>query len=123
MASQFRPEPPQDQPGSAVPLGGTRAQAIKRLQIGVGGLVGMVLLVGLASSVLERAKENDAAAVPEAVATVAGADEGISPGNDPLADAGVVPVLPTQQTQQDPVPVPTPSESVDLDKAEDGATD
>lgn len=33
----------------AVPLGGTRQQAMQRLQIGVTGVMLMVLLVGLAS--------------------------------------------------------------------------
>lgn len=86
---------------AAAPLGGTRAQAIQRLQIGAAGLSAMVLMIGLADVVLDRAKQTQDAAVPEAAATVA-ADPVTVPQNDPLAEAGVVPDLPAE-----PTPTPT----------------
>lgn len=83
----------------AVPLGGTRAQAMQRLQVGVAGLIAMLLLIGLASIITQRAEETGRAAVPEAVATVAAPP---APTSDPLADAGVVPDMPAG-----PTPAPT----------------
>lgn len=85
-----------------VPLGGTRAQAMQRLQVGVGGVVLMILLVGLASLIQDRTREVDAAAVPAAAPTT---EPSAAPKqNDPLVDAGLVPDLPTQ-------PSPSPSQS------------
>ena len=75
-----------------VPLGGTRAERMQRVQIGLFGLLTMVLLVALADIVITRARQTEAAAVPEAAATVV-ASETAAP-SDPLADAGVVPELP-----------------------------
>ena len=80
---------PQDQETVYVPLAGTRSQSIQRLQIGLAGLGTMLLLVALANVIMERAKQTDAAAVPEAAATVAASP--VAAGNDPLADAGVAP--------------------------------
>lgn len=81
--------------GDAVlaPLGGTRAHAVQRLQIGVFGLMAMLLLVGLANIIMDRAQVSQAAAVPEAASTVAPGNIA-APKKDPLADAGVVPDLP-----------------------------
>ena len=78
------------------PLAGTRAQAVQRLQVGLSLLLGVVLIVGLANVILERAKQSEEAVVPEAAATVAPTAQ--STANDPLADAGVVPDLP-QETE------------------------
>lgn len=89
----------------AVPLGGTRLQALQRLQVGVSLLIGIVLIVGLANVIEERAKQADDSAVPEAAATVEPSAEA-SAGVDPLADAGVVPDLPSDDT---PVPSDGPS--------------
>lgn len=88
-----------------VPLGGTRAQAMQRLQIGVGGVVLMILLVGLASLIQDRTREVDAAAVPAAAPTT---EPSAAPKqNDPLVEAGIVPDLPAQPTPtQSPAPVP-----------------
>ncbi|MBX7493719.1 hypothetical protein K3163_10910 [Qipengyuania sp. 1NDW9] len=88
-----------------VPLGGTRAQAMQRLQVGVGGVVLMILLVGLASLIQDRTREVDAAAVPAAAPTT---EPSAAPTqNDPLVEAGVVPDLPAQPTPtQSPAVVP-----------------
>jgi hypothetical protein len=83
-----------------MPLGGTRAEAMKRLQIGLLGLAAMLLMVALANIVMERAKQTDAAVVPEAVDAAASDDA--TTLKDPLVDAGVVPELPSQGGQPAP---------------------
>lgn len=62
-----------------------RAQAVHRLQVGLLGLAAMLLLVGLASIIMERARMAEAAMPP------AGAQASPSPKSDPLADIGVIP--------------------------------
>ena len=90
------------------PLGGTRGEAIQRLQVGLSLLGGVILLVGLANVIEDRAKESDAARVPEAAATVT-AEPSQAAKSDPLADAGVVPDLPatpkpsSEPTLQQPI--------------------
>lgn len=64
-----------------------RAQALHRLQIGLFGLVAMLLLVGLANIIMDRARMVESA-MP-APAGVASADP--APKSDPLADIGVIP--------------------------------
>jgi len=95
----LRPRGPVDEPA---PLAGTRAERIQRLQIGLFGILAMVLLVGLADVVITRAEQTQANAVPEAAPTVMPSES--SAPRDPLADAGVVPELPPEQT---PTPTPT----------------
>jgi hypothetical protein len=79
-----------------------RAQVVHRLQIGLLGLAGMLLLVGLANIIMDRARVNDgvaaeaAAAASATTATVAPTTAPESPGSDPLADMGVVPDLPAE---------------------------
>ena len=83
----------------AAPLGGTRAEAVQRLQFGVGGLVAMILLVGIANIVVDRARETEATTVPQAAATV----EAEASQSDPLVDAGIVPDLPAE-AEAEPIP-------------------
>lgn len=61
-----------------------RAQAVHRLQIGLFGLAAMLLIVGLANIIMDRARLGEAAVSREATAAA-------SPVSDPLADIGVVP--------------------------------
>ena len=63
-----------------------RAQSVHRLQIGLFGLAAMLLIVGLANIIMDRARLGDATTVasPDASAAATAA-------NDPLADIGVVP--------------------------------
>lgn len=66
-----------------------RAQAVHRLQIGLLGLAAMLLLVGLANIIMDRARMADSTmstSVAAGVPTTAA-----SPKSDPLADIGVVP--------------------------------
>jgi hypothetical protein len=92
MASQPKPDTTTEVP---VPMGGTRAEAIQRLQVGLSLLGGVVLLVGLANAIEDRAKLTEAASVPEAAATVTPTPSPPAQ-SDPLADAGVVPDLPAE---------------------------
>ena len=76
-----------------------RAQAVHRLQFGLFGLAGMLLLVGLANIIMDRALISDDATAASAAAAVSAAKvspegAGASPANDPLADIGVVPDMP-----------------------------
>lgn len=65
-----------------------RAQAVHRMQVGLFGLAGMLLMVSLANVIMDRAQQADEGAV--SVAASASAE----PANDPLVDMGVAPELP-----------------------------
>ncbi|MFN2098586.1 hypothetical protein [Altererythrobacter sp. MF3-039] len=80
----------------SVPLAGSPDDAMQRLRIGLGGLLGIVILLGLASLIFERANQIEAAAVPEAASTVEPSEP--APKSDPLADSGIVPDLPSEPT-------------------------
>jgi hypothetical protein len=92
MASDPAKLDPADPPAAsrAAPLGGTRSQAMQRLQVGVFGLAAMILLVGLASIInTSRAKDEAAASASDP-----GVADPVAAVADPLADAGVVPDMP-----------------------------
>ncbi|WP_228726829.1 hypothetical protein [Novosphingobium aureum] len=77
-----------------------RAQAIHRLQVGLFGLFAMLLIVGLANVIMDRARlVDDEDPIRDVVAADAPEKKQVS---DPLADIGVVPAA-------DPSPSPTPS--------------
>ena len=78
----------------AAPFAGTRAQKVQRLQVGIFGLVCMILVVALADIVVSRADQTEASVVSKA----GPADPPAEPAapRDPLADAGVVPELPVE---------------------------
>ena len=88
-------------PPDGAPLGGTRAEAAQRLQVGLFGLGSMVVLIGLASAIGSQADRTQESAVPEAAPTTEPTE--VVPQRDPLADAGIVPDIPAE-------PSPTPSE-------------
>lgn len=62
-----------------------RAQAVHRLQIGLFGLAIMLLLIGLANIIMDRARQADAGSPAAAASQAAKAN------SDPLAVIGVVP--------------------------------
>ncbi len=97
-----------------VPLGGTRDEAMQRLQVGLSGLAAMVLLVGLASVIQGRAQSIDDSAVPEAAPTTEPVET--PQQTDPLADAGVVPDIPAE-------PEPTPTQEPALIPEQGAGTD
>ncbi|WP_296680111.1 hypothetical protein [Novosphingobium sp.] len=79
-----------------------RAHAVQRLQAGLFGLSAIVLIVGLANIIKDRARLNE-----DAVRPVASASAVASPGaNDPLADIGVVPSAMPNDTAE-PAPLQT----------------
>jgi hypothetical protein len=82
------------------PLGGSRAERIQRLQVGGFGLAAMVLMVALADIVISRARETEAASVPETASSILESEV----PRDPLADAGVVPDLPDDHAEGAPAP-------------------
>ena len=65
-----------------------RAQSVHRLQIGLLGLAVMLLLVGLANIIMDRARLSDLTSVASGVSETGAADKADS---DPLAVIGVVP--------------------------------
>lgn len=91
-AAQNQPGADGEPPARGSGLLGTRAEAAQRLKVGVGGLMMVLLVVALASSVLQmtRDAEDGAVAAPETQA----AEES---GSDPLVDIGVAPELPGDQ--------------------------
>jgi len=66
-----------------------RAQAVKRLQVGILGLASMLLLIGLANIIMQHARQADAAA--QAASGGARPAATGATGGDPLADIGVAP--------------------------------
>jgi hypothetical protein len=67
-----------------------RQSAMQRIQVGVIGLVVVLLFVSLATMVLDRVKSGpDTASTPESGAIV---DSGIAPPDEPLAELGVTPI-------------------------------
>lgn len=82
-----------------------RAQAVHRLQVGLFGLGGMLLLVSLANVIMDRAQLAD-----EDVASAESPASTSAPANDPLADMGVAPELPVAQEKEQPrIVIPTPT--------------
>lgn len=83
-----------------------RSQSVHRLQVGLFGLCAMLLIVGLANIIMDRAKEIDENdPIQDVVAVDA---EPKKAANDPLADIGVIPAAnPTPSVSATPS---TPSE-------------
>lgn len=78
-----------------------RAQAVHRLQVGLFGLAGMLLLVSLANVIMERAQLSDSSAVNAPGPAISSAA-----ANDPLVDMGVAPELPVGDGQNAKKPAP-----------------
>jgi hypothetical protein len=78
------------QPGSR----DMRAHAVHRLQVGLFGLAAMLLLVSLASVIMQRVQTADRSAIGGEPTGAASA----TPANDPLVDLGVAPEVPVAGT-------------------------
>ena len=65
-----------------------RAHAVQRLQSGLFGIAAIILVVGLASIINDRARNADLASKPQASSS---ASASASTEADPLAEVGVVP--------------------------------
>ncbi len=83
-----------------------KSYTVHRLQVGLSGLVGVVVMIALADTILSRADQSEASAVPEAAATVQ-VDASPVPQNDPLAEAGVVPASPAPTETASAAPAPS----------------
>lgn len=84
-----------------------RAQAVHRLQVGLFGLCAMLLLVGLANIIMDRARLSETEdPIKEVIAVDAPPEK---KATDPLADIGVVPSAdPTPAAVPTPAPPPRP---------------
>jgi hypothetical protein len=91
----------------AAGITGTRAESIYRLQVGLSGLAAVLLMIALASVIMDRANRTEAASLPEAAATVAPTPVQTEQ-NDPLAEVGVMPDMPATPTP-DATPAPPPA--------------
>lgn len=98
------PAPPGGRPGFLphAPLSGSRSEAFRRLQMGAIGVVAVLLLIGLASIIKDRATQTDSTAVAGAAPTTA--PDGTSAGADPLAEAGVLPDMPASPSSPEATP-------------------
>lgn len=85
-----------------------RAQAVHRLQVGLFGLAGMLLIVSLANVIMDRAKQVDVTTAGSAAA-IASASASAAPANDPLVDMGVAPELPVGNGAEPARAAPRPS--------------
>ncbi|MEP0393362.1 MAG: hypothetical protein ABJ205_04030 [Erythrobacter sp.] len=105
------------------PLGGTKAEATQRLQIGLFGLGSMVLLIGLATIIGNQANLTQEGSVPEAAPTTEPVEA--PQQSDPLADAGIVPDIPAEPVSdatQGPTDGLSEDQSVeDVESGEDGS--
>lgn len=103
------PAPPGGQAGAfpPAPLGGTRSEALRRLQMGVIGVVAVLLLIGLASIIKDRATETESTAVAGAAPTRS--PSASTPAADPLAEAGVVPEIPASPSSSAVAPATGPA--------------
>ncbi|WHO38078.1 hypothetical protein PMI04_016140 [Sphingobium sp. AP49] len=69
-----------------------RQEGLQRVQIGLTGLAGVILLVGLANIVIDKARVDDIAAAPSAVPTIdVNAAVAATAPKEPLAELGVQP--------------------------------
>lgn len=80
-----------------------RAQAVQRLQAGLFGIAAVILVVGLANIINNRAREAELATRPAASPSAAA----VKDNSDPLAEAGVVPSsAPEASVAVQPAPSP-----------------
>lgn len=83
-----------DEPDVHISGAERRKEALYRLQIGFAGLLGIVLLIAVSDAIISRTTQSAAEDAPQATAiTEPQNDE--QPQVDPLAEAGLVPDLPT----------------------------
>lgn len=73
-----------------------RAQSVHRVQVGLAGLAAMLLLVGLANIIMDRARQSDAGTVTTSADRAASGTP--SANSDPMVDIGVAPDLPSSST-------------------------
>ncbi|GAA4051956.1 hypothetical protein [Parerythrobacter jejuensis] len=87
--------------GGDAQVDATKAEGVYRLKVGFLGLGTMILLVGVADIIMDRAQQTEDTAVPQAAPTVEPEPEPTQ--NNALENAGVVPDLP-EEAEAEPVP-------------------
>jgi len=112
--------PLESAPSDGLPLGGTKAEATQRLQIGLFGLGSMVLLIGLATIIGNQADITQESSVPEAAPTTEPVDA--PQQRDPLADAGIVPDIPAEPLPEE-TEAASDDQSVEDVEPEEGLSD
>lgn len=100
LAMALIPHPEAKRP-TAEPVNPRNAEVMQRLRVGIGGIVMVLLVVGLANIITDRVLRTEQTTVPQAASTVEPSPA--KPASDPLSDAGVVPDLP-EQPEAEPVP-------------------
>lgn len=106
---------------AGAPLGGTHTEAVQRLQVGVFGVAMMLLVVGVATVISNRAQVSEDGAVPDAAPTTEPTE---APAvTDPLADAGVVPDIPVEPEEERVEPGNVPDVPPNEDSQEENAPD
>lgn len=93
-----------------------KQEGLQRIQIGLTGLAGVVLLVGLANIVIEKARMDDATLPAPSTPTVS-ANAAVAP-KEPLAELGVQPAPEQAPIVPDLQPDPNIRKPVDQDTAE-----
>ena len=94
-----------------------RQEGLQRVQIGLTGLAGVVLLVGLANIVIEKARIDDPAVPPPTVPTL---DFNAVAPKEPLAELGVQPAPEQQPIVPDLQPDPNLRKPMDRDPQPSG---
>lgn len=92
-----------------------RQEGLQRVQIGLTGIAGVVLLVGLANIVIDKARIDDPAQPPPTVPTLSA--NAVAP-KEPLAELGVQPAAEQAPVQAPVVPdlQPDPNLSKPMDR-------
>ncbi len=94
-----------------------KQEGLQRVQIGLTGLAGVVLLIGLANIVIEKARIDERAAPPPVVPTLNnGADVNAVQPEDPLARLGVTPSADQGPAQVVPDLQPDPNLTKPMDR-------
>lgn len=94
-----------------------RQEGLQRVQIGLTGLAGVVLLVGLANIVIDKARIDDPAVPPPTVPTL---DLNAVAPKEPLAELGVQPAPEQQPIVPDLQPDPNLRKPMDRDPQSSG---
>jgi hypothetical protein len=82
-----------------------RAQSVYRLQIGIFGLCAILLIIGLANIIMDKAKDSEGQTDPIGEVIAQDAPEAKKKGVDPLVDIGAVPASdPTPEVTQTALP-------------------
>jgi hypothetical protein len=91
-----------------------RQEGLQRVQIGLTGVAGVILLVGLANIVIDKARVDDPSIPPPVVATIDVNASAMAP-KEPLAELGVQPAPDQAPVVPDLLPDPNLAKPMDRD--------